>query len=108
MQTCKTGDQPYSDTTPNGECSLVVSSFKYATHSFLNLTASVASNLQDQKMNCDEESEATKKKIGANFRLWAKVSSSVFYFLFFLRINQINQILERTRIENDVLSLIRD
>ena len=22
MQPCKTGDQPYSDTSPNGECSL--------------------------------------------------------------------------------------
>ena len=75
MQTCKTGDQPYSDTTPNGDCSLVVSSFKYATHSFLNLTASVASNLQDQKMNCDEESEATKKKIGAKSEATKRESS---------------------------------
>ena len=24
MQPCKTGDQPYSDASPNGECSLVV------------------------------------------------------------------------------------
>ena len=23
MQPCKTGDQPYSDASPNGECSLV-------------------------------------------------------------------------------------
>ena len=24
MQPCKTGDQPYSDPSPNGECSLVL------------------------------------------------------------------------------------
>ena len=23
MQPCKTGDQPYSDASPNGECSLI-------------------------------------------------------------------------------------
>ena len=28
MQPCKTGDQPYSDASPNGECSLPHSMFR--------------------------------------------------------------------------------
>ena len=42
MQPCKTGDQPYSDASPNGECSLVLPiqtkylltrlEYKYTTH----------------------------------------------------------------------------
>ena len=34
MQLCKTGDQPYSDPSPNGECSLVTPTLTHFPHFF--------------------------------------------------------------------------
>ena len=71
MQTCKTGDQPYSDTSPNGECSLLLI-ILYSDVCYAKRICSIVRPVPARRNSGNSDRENWNPEQDLDFDLWCK------------------------------------